>query len=72
MERRPFAITLLLLLSGGCAMVSGVTLLHPQTGHTARCEGYWNWNIDTRKAQAEEARQQRCIEDYERQGYVRL
>jgi hypothetical protein len=69
---RLFALTTFLLLVGGCTTVSSVALRQPQTGHTVRCEGYWHWNIDTRKAQAQELRQQRCIDDYQQQGYVRI
>ncbi len=58
------------LLLGGCTMVSSVGLRHPQTGQTVRREGYQYWNVSTRQAQEDERQQQRCIEDYERQGFV--
>ena len=60
----------LLFLFGGCTVVSSVALRHPQTGETVRCEEYWYLSIQTQKAHEEEARRQRCIEEYERQGYV--
>ena len=69
---RLLAVTLLVLLAEGCTTISAVTLRHPQTGQTVRCEGYWYWNIDPREAQAQELRQQRCIEEYERQGYRKI
>ena len=61
---------MLALLLGGCTMVSSVALRHPQTGQTVRCEGYQYWNISTREAQEQDREQQRCIEAYERQGFV--
>lgn len=71
--RRPLlAITLVLPLLGGCAAVGPVALRHADTGQAVRCPGYWYWNIDTLKGQIEEAKQQSCVEAYERQGYVRL
>lgn len=68
--RRLLVIALLTLLFVGCTMVSSVALRHPQTGQTVRCEGYQYWSVSTRQAQEQERERQRCIEDYERQGYV--
>ena len=68
--RRLLIVALLLLLFGGCTMVSSVALRHPKSGQTVRCEGYQYWSISTREAQEEERSRQRCIEGYERQGYV--
>ncbi len=51
-------------------MVSSVALRHPQTGQAVRCEGYQYWSVSTRQAQEQERDRQRCIEDYERQGFV--
>ena len=69
---RSLAVTLFLLLAGGCTVVSSVALRHQQTGDTVRCEEYWYWNISPRQAQEEERERQRCVEDYERRGYVRV
>lgn len=67
-----FAVTMLALLAGGCTTVGPVTLRHPGTGHTVRCEGYWYWNLDPREAQVQEQCQQRCIEEHERKGYRKI
>jgi hypothetical protein len=71
-RRRLVALALLSLPLGGCATVGPVGLRHPETGGVAGCEGYWAWSLDWRKAQGEQARQDRCIQEYERQGYVRV
>lgn len=71
-RRRLVALTALVLLAGGCTTISSVGLRHPRTGQTVRCEGYWYWNLNTREAQEQEAKQQRCIDDYEREGYARV
>ena len=63
---------MLALLLGGCTVVSSVALRHPQTGQTVRCKEYWYWSVQTQKAQEEELKRRRCVEDYERQGYVRV
>lgn len=54
----------------GCTTVSSVALRHPQTGGTVRCEEYWYLSIQTQRAHEAEAKRRRCIEEYERQGYV--
>lgn len=69
---RSLAVTLLLLIAGGCTVISSVALRHPQTGDTVRCQEYWYWNIFPREAQEEERERQRCVEDYERQGYAQV
>jgi len=50
---RSLAVTLVLLLAGGCTVISLVALRHQQTGDTVRCEEYWYWNIFPREAQEE-------------------
>ncbi len=68
--RRLLALSVLAVSLAGCTVVSSVALRHPQTGETVRCEEYWYLSIQTRKAQEQERERRRCIEEYERQGYV--
>ena len=69
--------TLLVLFATGC--VSAVTLRDPTTGATVKCGPYaafsyigptspWNrdWSVKT------DERQARCIDNSEKQGYVRV
>ena len=51
-----------------CNMTLPVYMRHPQTNQTAAC-GPYNYGPFT--AQVVEAREERCITDYQRQGYER-
>jgi hypothetical protein len=76
MRLRVLAIMGILLLAGGC--VSAVTLRKPDTGAVAKCGPYAaflfvgpksRWDPDWDQAAHE--RESRCVEQYEKQGYVR-
>ena len=51
-----------------CNTTRPVYMRHPQTNQTAAC-GPYNYGPVT--AQVVESREQRCITDYQRQGYER-
>ena len=52
------------LVLGGC--MSAVPLRHPTTGEAAQCGPYWlKWGVGYFEME-------RCLNDYYRQGYVRV
>jgi hypothetical protein len=56
-------------LATGCTFP--VTLRHPETGAAVRCGPYY-YTRTPAVATAAGAKEARCVEEYERQGYVRL
>ena len=57
------------VLATGCTFP--VTLRHPETGATVRCGPYYYTRTPS-VASAAGAKEARCVEEYERQGYARL
>lgn len=66
--RTIFVGIILSLGLAACNTTLPVHMRHPQTNQTAAC-GPYNYGPFT--AQVVESREQRCISDYQRQGYER-
>lgn len=65
------APALLLSLLSGCA--EDVRLRNPSTGEIATCKGgYYSHGLIGMANQTDKDIQMRCLDDFERQGYVRV
>lgn len=59
------------LVLAGCT--SGIAMRNPATGQTAYCESYSKFGmVGAMNSTANEMHQQKCIDDFARQGYVRI
>jgi hypothetical protein len=66
-QMRTFTLLLLCGLVGGCT--SGIKLRNPQTGQVAECGPYQIEGLGQPASVAQ--REARCLDDYQRQGFVR-
>jgi hypothetical protein len=67
--RRLAVVVISVVLGSGCTFP--VTLRHPESGATVRCGPYY-YTRTPAVATAAGAKEARCVEEYERQGYLRL
>lgn len=65
---RPLFIMALCLMT--CACTDSVKLRNPTTGATAECGPYMNEGMGQPASVAQ--REARCLDDYQRQGFVRV
>jgi hypothetical protein len=65
---RAFTIVVLMLTLAACT--SGIRLRNPQTGDTASCGPYMLEGLGQPASVGE--RESRCLDDFRRQGFVRV
>lgn len=62
-------LALAVALALGACTTSAVTLKNPATGQVAQCGPYY---VDAIGSDAQARRESRCLDDYQRQGFVRV
>jgi hypothetical protein len=67
--KRPVVLLVLSLAVGACAQTDPVHLKHPQTGQEVTCGPYPFYPL---RASAGAQQESQCIQDFEKQGFLRL